>query len=236
MRLLVRALPNVIVIALIVSFGAINLVVYSGLVEGEDAVDVRAQAGATSRDEALERARMAEQDDSAGLPGRFVASQGIQHIQAGQRVEFCPPGLVTQTCYASNPPTSGLHLPVQRDIELPDGHRVNIPPDPGNYDFPIPREAIPHIQEHAGVYVGFNCASTACEDAVDEVERLVGQALEEGQRVVMSPDPDLDADTIALASWTRVDSFPASDYEQTRVGRFIEAHSCRFDPERFCGS
>jgi hypothetical protein len=45
---------------------------------------------------------------------------------------------------------------------------------------------------------------------------------------------DLDADTIALASWTRVDSFDAAEYGDGRVREFIRAHSCRFDPEGFC--
>jgi hypothetical protein len=50
----------------------------------------------------------------------------------------------------------------------------------------------------------------------------------------MAPDSDLDADTIALASWTRIDSMPAAEYDDARVRAFIEAHSCRFDPEGFC--
>ena len=50
----------------------------------------------------------------------------------------------------------------------------------------------------------------------------------------MSPDPDLDDDTIGLAAWTRVDVFSAADYTDDRVRAFIKAHSCRFDPELFC--
>ena len=57
-----------------------------------------------------------------------------------------------------------------------------------------------------------------------------------GARVVLSPDDDLDGNTIAAAAWTRVDSFDASDYSDDRVRSFIKAHSCRFDPERFCKS
>ena len=52
-----------------------------------------------------------------------------------------------------------------RSSLLADGNRMNIPPDPGVYDFAIPRESIPHIEEHAGVYVGYHCVGDAvCDD------------------------------------------------------------------------
>ena len=116
-----------------------------------------------------------------------------------------------------------------------DGEIINLPPDPGIYAFEIPREAIPHLQEHAGVFVGYNCVSTDCFDAVEQLRSLVEDQLSLGARVVMAPDCDLDDDTIALAAWTRIDALPASDYDDDRARAFIEAHSCRFDPEGFCG-
>jgi hypothetical protein len=109
-----------------------------------------------------------------------------------------------------------------------------MPPEPGIYDFPVPRESIPHIQEHAGVYAGFHCASDACNDAATRFRTIVRQELQLGERIVLSPDPDLPVDTIALASWTRVDRFAAGDFSADRVRAFIDAHSCRFDPEGFC--
>ena len=123
---------------------------------------------------------------------------------------------------------------MQRNILLEDGNRLNIPPEPDVYDFAIPRESIPHLEEHAGVYVGYNCASDACDGAVERLTDLVSQELSLGARVVMSPDPDLDDDTIGLAAWTRVDNFTADEYTDERVRTFIKAHSCRFDPELFC--
>jgi hypothetical protein len=50
----------------------------------------------------------------------------------------------------------------------------------------------------------------------------------------MAPDSDLEDDTMALASWTRIDKFLADDFSEGRVRAFIDAHSCRFDPEGFC--
>lgn len=232
-----------------ISLAVLNAMVYSaaysGVLKGvvADVVDLRHLVTAPLPEDGVvdeqvsalrEAALKAEADDSAALPGRFVPNQGRQHVRFGQSVPFCDPGVVTNVCYASNPPTSGLHLPVARNIVLDDGNRVSIPPDPGIYDFPIPREAIPHLQEHAGVYLGYACASDACAAAVEDVRRLVLQELSLGARVVMSPDPDLAPDTIAVASWTRVDVVASSSYSDERVRDFIKAHSCRFDPEGFC--
>lgn len=242
MRLL-RSLDEIIIWLLIAFVAAINIAVFTGIVVGEDAIDTRTTfAAATDDSSGCEgdldkpsgRAKAAECDDSADLPGRFVATQGRQHIEAGTRVPFCPEGQVSSLCYASNPPTSGMHLAVQRDYDLGDGNTINIPPDPGVYDFEVPREAIPHIEEHAGVFVGHNCSSAACRDIVERITDIVLQQVDEGARVVMSPDTDLAEDTIGLASWTRVDTFTAADSNDVRVQDFITTHSCRFDPEGFC--
>lgn len=212
-------------------FIGFNIAYYGGFVEGavsgDDAVTV---AGPTA-------AQLAEQDSSSDLPGRFVPSQGKNHtgdFPLAERIDFCEPGRTEGTCYASNPPTSGLHLRVMRDVTLESGDVVTLPPDPGIYAFAIPREAIPHIEEHAGVYLGYNCATAECDTAVQRATDLVTEEVALGQRVVMSPDPDLDPDTMALASWTRIDAFAAAEYADERARRFIEAHSCRYDPERFC--
>ena len=212
-------------------FIGFNIAYYGGFVEGavsgEDAVTVAAPTAA----------QLAEQDSSSDLPGRFVPSQGKNHTgdyPLEKRIGFCEPGRIEATCYASNPPTSGMHIRVMRDVTLESGDVVTLPPDPGIYAFVIPREAIPHIEEHAGVYLGYNCASAGCDATVERAKDLVTEEVALGQRVVMSPDPDLDPDTIALASWTRIDSFDANEYSDERARRFIEAHSCRYDPERFC--
>jgi hypothetical protein len=231
MRIL-RRLPEVVVWVLIAATAAVIVAVYSGIVRGEDAIDLRKTPNA-----AMKASQAAELDDSTKLPGRFVATQGRQHTDPyplKTPVAFCPEHRTSNDCYASNPPTSGMHLPVQGTVLLANGHRLKIPPDPGVYDFPIPREAIPHIEEHAGVYVGYNCTSGACDATAERLKDLVTQEISLGARAVMSPDPDLDDDTIGLAAWTRVDTFAASDYTDERVRAFIKAHSCRFDPELMC--
>lgn len=246
----VRALPEVFMWALIIAMALFNLAVFTDVVEGENAADSRAQVIATTTSgtaiggEATATAiatagpsDRAELDDSEALPGQFFASQGRQHTSnfpLRTHVPFCPPRAISNECYASNPPTSGLHLPVQGTVRLSDGNRLKIPPDPGVYDFAIPREAIPHIEEHAGVYIGYNCASDGCGTTVERLKDLVTQEISLGARVVLSPDDDLDGNTIGVAAWTRLDVFGAADYSDDRVRSFVKAHSCRFDPEHFC--
>lgn len=237
--------------SLMVALGASNAVLYGGVFQGDDAVTFASSASSTPFDggaritptasvkpsEAALAAERAESNDSGDLPGRFVPTQGRQHTATyplGKHVPFCPSGSIKDDCYASNPPTSGLHLPVQGTVLLEGSHRLKLPPDPGIYDFDVPREAIPHIEEHAGVYIGYRCASTGCETTVERLKDLVTQEISLRGRIVMSPDADLNDDTIALAAWTRVDTFDAADYSDERVRTFIKAHSCRFDPELFC--
>jgi hypothetical protein len=150
-------------------------------------------------------------------------------------------GTASEDCYASNPPSSGSHLGVQRNIDIGGGKLINLPPDPDVYpdDVEIPRDAIPHILEHAGVFVGWNCADsdTACMEAVERLKDLVNDRIDNhDDRVVMAKDTDLPEGTIGLSAWTRVLNLPASEFEerQDEVEDFIGTHSCRFDPENFC--
>jgi uncharacterized protein DUF3105 len=199
-----------------------------------------------------------DEDSNPELPGTFVPTQGRTHFQRTfdrtfPPTPFCvgvatsessgapsvtpPPGEFA--CYASNPPTSGWHLPPQRNAEVAPGAFISIPPDPDVYppDIEIPREAIPHILEHAGVFVGYDCADgdAACQDVVEQIERVVNDRIDNhNDRVVMARDSDLPVGTIGLAAWTRVDTFSYTEFTQDRVAGFIGTHSCRFDPEGFC--
>ncbi len=225
-------------IVLIALLSLLDAALYSGVFRGYDPD----AAGATETylppaSAARSAAERAEQDDSADLPGVFVPTQGRKHTADyphHDRVPFCLDGEPHDDCYASNPPTSGLHLPTARGVVIGPGVAIDLPPDPGVYAFEIPRESIPHLQEHAGVFLGYNCASDACRAAVTSAESIVRHELTLGARVVMAPDSDLPPDTIALASWTRFDSFAAGEYTDHQVRRFIQVHSCRFDPEGFC--
>lgn len=147
---------------------------------------------------------------------------------------------VATDCYASNPPSSGEHLNVQNNVDLGNGFILtHIPPDPDVYpdQVDIPREMIPHILEHAGVFVGWNCKSgdTACTDVVKEIKSVVNGRIDVNKnRVVMAHDPDLVEGTIGLSSWTRWEQFSYKDYKQGNLVAFISKNSCRVDWEGFC--
>jgi hypothetical protein len=140
---------------------------------------------------------------------------------------------VPDDCYITNPPTSGRHLNVERNVDVTgNGTFINIPPDPDVYppDIIVPRDSIAHILEHSGVYVGYNCpeGDEACQSVVEELERLVNDRIDNhDDRVVLARDPDLPVGEIGLAAWQRWDRFPYTDYDEGRVADFIGTHSCR---------
>ena len=148
---------------------------------------------------------------------------------------------VPSNCYNSNPPSSGKHLNVQRGVDVGGGNIVNIPADPDVYpdEVEMPRDGIPHILEHAGLFVGWNCKSgdTACTDAAQKLKDLVNSRINNhDNRAVMAHDNDLPEGTFGLSSWTRVLNFPYTDWDQQKAlaEKFISTNSCRFDPENFC--
>lgn len=148
---------------------------------------------------------------------------------------------VPADCYSSNPPSSGQHIEVLGNIEISDGIILpRIPPDPNVYpeDVIIPREAIPHILEHSGVFLGYNCeeGDQACADVVQQLTDLVNDRIDNfDDRVVMGNDPDLPEGTIGVVSWTRALNMTVDEFDIDAVEKFISTHSCRFDPEGFCG-
>ena len=142
-------------------------------------------------------------------------------------------------CHNSNPPSSGKHLNVQNNVDLGGGITGKIPPDPDIYPpaVEIPRDSIAHILEHAGVFVGYNCASgdTACNAVIEQLKSLVTDRINNGgDRIVMAHDNDLVPGTIGMSSWTRVYDLRYQDYNAKEAQRFVDKNSCRYDPEGFC--
>ncbi len=148
---------------------------------------------------------------------------------------------VPSNCYNSNPPSSGKHLNVQRGVDIGGGNIVNIPADPDVYpdEVEMPRDGIPHILEHSGLFIGWNCKSgdAACTDVIKQLKDEANNHIDNhDNRVVMAHDNDLPEGTIGLASWTRVLDFPYTEWDKQKdiVHNFIGTNSCRFDPENFC--
>lgn len=173
-----------------------------------------------------------EQDQSPNLPGTWIDPvakypDSAQHVSG--EVPFCEGGKQEinsegkATCYASNPPTSGPHSGTSAR--------------PGIYDDsnPVPKENFVHNLEHTGVVLLYNC--TNCDETVQKLRDIFQGYLKDSrsQALVMTPYKEMEPETIALASWSRLDKFPVSEFDESRVRRFIEVHECRFDPEGFCG-
>lgn len=203
------------------------------------------QPGATLSGDATETAGTpASQPTPAATstPAASPTTEGTPGADTTASANITPVATATppQNCYASNPPSSGRHLNVARNVDVGDGALVDIPPAPDVYpsDVVIPREAIPHLLEHAGVFVGYNCAEgdDACQAVVDELTDVINDRLDNhNDRVVLARDPDLPVGEIGMSSWTRFDRFPYTEYDEGRVEDFVGTHACRFDPEGFCG-
>lgn len=182
---------------------------------------------------------------TTATPAATTATPQATGTTSGTSTSGTPEVSATPTprtdCYASNPPSSGQHLGVQRNVDVTgNGDLINIPADPDVYpeDIQMPRESIPHILEHSGVYVGYNCpeGDQACADAVQELADLVNDRIDNhDDRVVMARDEDLPEGYFGIASWTRFIQTPYEEYEQDVFETFISDHACRFDPEGFCG-
>jgi hypothetical protein len=175
---------------------------------------------------------------SAPQPAGTPAPGGTSSSAATGTAQTTP--TVTTECRLANPPTSGPHYNVQNNVTIGTYTNFRIPPDPYVYpdDLDVPRDAIPHLLEHAGVFVGWNCANgdTACMDVVKQVKDIVNSRIDVNHdRVVMAHDGDLVPGTIGMSSWNRVLDMPTSQFDKKTVTDLVGKNSCRVDFEGFCG-
>ena len=167
-----------------------------------------------------------EQDQDPDLPGQWI-DPGAEYPNTAPHVSgeapFCEGGVQKldgsgkATCLTSNPPTSGPHnaSPARWGVY--------------GADDAVPKENFVHNMEHAGVVVTYNC--TNCDEVVGKLRDIVEGYLNDGRLVVMTPYTEMDPETIALASWGRLEKFPVGEFDEGRVRRYIEAHERRFNPE-----
>ena len=185
--------------------------------------------------------------NAGGTPASTPAAQSTPTPEADATGEASGTGTpratptVPRDCFNSNPPSSGEHLNVQTNVDVTGKGDIlsRIPPDPNVYpdNIKIPREAIPHLLEHAGVYVGYHCADgdEACLAVVEDLKDLVNDRIDNhNDRVVLANDADLPEGEIGASSWTRVLNLKYQDYDEGVLEDFIGTHSCRFDPEDIC--
>jgi hypothetical protein len=178
----------------------------------------------------------AQEDDDPSLPGVYYAPHpgpdgalyspatpdDRVHYNPGTVIPICTQAqldaknYINPLCYTSNPPTSGPHS------STPMPFRV--------LENPAPKENLLHNMEHGGVVIWYNTTNQA---AIDELKSITNENVERRRFVVMTQYPEMEADTIAITAWTRLDKFPVSELTEERVRDFIDAHHKRFNPEGF---
>ena len=181
----------------------------------------------------LQSWQKAEQDASTSIPGvyypvhpgfdnRYGTSDDRQHFANGITYPPCTAEQVASNnvtnplCYTSNPPTSGPHAGSPMAFKV--------------LDNPAPKENLIHNMEHGGVVVWYN---TSNQDVINQLKDITNGALDRRRLVVMSEYTGMEADMIAITSWTRLDKFPVSEMDRERVQNFIETNNKRFNPEGF---
>ena len=178
-------------------------------------------------------AQLAELDDDPSIPGVYFpphpGADGLQgsrddrvHFAPGTVIPFCSPeqidsGTISDPlCYTSNPPVSGPHS------STPQGFT--------NLANPAPKENIVHSMEHGGVFVWYN---TSDEDAIDLIKSVVSDNEDRRRFAGSTIYTEMEGETVAITSWTRLDKFPVSELTRERLQEFIDANHKRFNPEGF---
>jgi hypothetical protein len=180
----------------------------------------------------------AELDDSASIPGQYIPphpgfdgvfdsstnpqSDDRKHFAPGTVVPICTQDQIdagnvsNPLCYTSNPPTSGPHSSTPMPFRI--------------LDNPAPKENLVHNMEHGGVVIWYN---TSDQNAIDLLKSVAQSNIDRNRFVVMTQYTEMEPDTVAITSWTRLDKFPVSDLTKDRVQNFINKNLMRFNPEGF---
>lgn len=157
-----------------------------------------------------------------GIDGQVDTRDDRLHYAPGTVIPICSEEQISSgnvsdpLCYTSNPPTSGPHS--------------GTPAMFTNLEFPQPKENIVHSMEHGGVFIWYN---TTDEEAIDLIKSVVSDNVDRRRFVGSTIYNDMEEETIAITSWTRLDKFPVSELTRERLQEFIDANHKRFNPEGF---
>jgi hypothetical protein len=157
-----------------------------------------------------------------GIDGQPETGDERRHFNTGQVVPICTQeqldsgNISDPLCYHSNPPTSGPHT------QTPQGFT--------NLENPAPKENIIHSMEHGGVYIWYN---TSDQEAIDLLKDVVNNNTDRRRFVGSTIYTEMEEETIAITSWTRLDKFPVSELTRERLQDFIDDNHKRFNPEGF---
>jgi hypothetical protein len=187
------------------------------------------QAGGSSSN-FTEEDLAAEADASTALPGEFI---DLVEIYGGPYQETA--GHVdTPVDYAgagnSNPPAGGPHWSGACGDDPTTAPAICGPAPWGVYRAEWKPQTLVHNMEHGGAVVWYN---TDDQELVSQMEDLVIDMLPDYELVVMAPYSEMEPETVAFTSWSRLDKFPASEFTEERLREFLDAHVRRFNPEHF---
>ncbi|MEX2158643.1 MAG: DUF3105 domain-containing protein [Dehalococcoidia bacterium] len=210
----------------VVVLGVVAVVAIVGFIIVQSGGDRSAQS-----EEAVE----AEANDDPSLPGEYVNVPEIydgywgntggtntgEHVR--RDVDYEADG-------NSNPPAGGPHWSGQCGDDPSEAPAFCGPAPWGIYNEPWDPETLVHNMEHAGAVIWYN---TADQGVIDDLESIVEDQLNDGKLLVMAPYRDMEAETIALTSWSRIEKFLVGEYSEERVKEFIDVHERRFNPEDF---
>jgi hypothetical protein len=197
------------------------------------AILVYAVTQADNVDSGPSAAQKAQMDDSADIPGVYYPPHpGLDnvlntqddrlHYSPGTSIPICTEeqlaaqNYVNPLCYTSNPPTSGPHSSTPMPFKV--------------LENPAPKENLLHNMEHGGVVIWYN---TTDQGAIDQLASIANDNIDRRRFVVMTQYTEMEADTIAITSWTRLDKFPVAELTKSRVQEFIDENHKRFNPEGF---
>lgn len=197
------------------------------------AVLVYAVTQVNNTDKGPSASQKAQMDDSPDIPGVYYpphpGSDGQLdtqddrlHYNPGTAIPICTQQQLdaknysSPLCYTSNPPTSGPHSSTPMPFKV--------------LENPAPKENLLHNMEHGGVVIWYNTTDQA---AIDQLKKVAQDNIDRRQFVVMTQYAEMEPDTIAITSWTRLDKFPVGELTKDRVQKFIDVNEKRFNPEGF---
>jgi hypothetical protein len=172
-----------------------------------------------------EEARL-ETDRALDLPGEWVdlpTAYGGTYPDTARYVrsdvDYSDQGL---------PPAGGPYWGDSMCPDAPDDAPRFCGPAPWRiYREPWEPEVLVHNLRRGGVVLWYN---TTNQEIINELEELFLARLQGGDRLVMAPYEDIDAEHIALTAWARRYLLPVSDYSKEDVEAFIDTFEGRFDP------
>jgi hypothetical protein len=126
--------------------------------------------------------------------GESFCSEGQRHVPAG-----------TDVRWGNNPPHSGPHYPTW--VSWTEHPR------------PVPRGNWVHNLEHGGIVFSYRC-DEPCEAELDVLRQVMTDRPD--LRILLTPDPDLDAPRFAAVSWTWVYETDAPDLDTLLC--FVDQH------------